>query len=144
MKPKTGHELREARRVAALRYEGIAAMYVPEGYTVEYRKSLTGCHYGERKLIQAPRPITRKALYIFLHECGHAQLHSHNGRTPRHVEEMEAEKWAHAKMREHGVPVPHSMTARAKTYVARKIRQARRAGAKHIDKRAEAFAKKPR
>ena len=33
-------------------------------------------------------------LYIFLHECAHAHLgHAHNGKTPRHVEEMEAEKW---------------------------------------------------
>jgi hypothetical protein len=76
-------------------FAAIAAQYVPEGYTIEYRKSLTGRHFGTRKLIQAPRPTTPASLYIFLHECGHAHLrHSHNGRTPRHVEEMEAEQWA--------------------------------------------------
>jgi len=138
----TGDELQAARRAAAERFTAIAMSYVPEGYTIEYRKSLSGRHYGARKLIQAPRPVTRKALYIFLHECAHAHLnHSHNGRTPRHVEEMEAEQWAHARMREHGVPVPRAMTERAKQYVARKIRQARRSGAKRIDPAARRFAR---
>jgi hypothetical protein len=34
---------------------------------------------------------------------------------------MEAEKWAHEKMRENGVPVPRSKTKRGKAYVAHKI-----------------------
>jgi hypothetical protein len=139
---RSGAELRAARQAAAQRYTAIALQYVPEGYRVEYRKSLSGCHWGDKKLIEAPRPVTRKSLYIFLHECGHANLgHSHNGRVPRHVEEMEAEKWAHQKMREHGVPVPRSMTERAKDYVARKIHQAKRRGAKSIDRDAARFAK---
>ncbi len=132
---------REVKAVLAVKLEGIAPLYIPEGYTVEYRKSLSGMHYGKRKLIQAPRPITRKSLYIFLHECAHAHLgHSHNGKVPRHVEEMEAEQWAHAKMREHGIAVPRSMTDRARRYVARKIEQAHRVGAKKIDARARKFA----
>lgn len=134
-------DLQAARRAAAEKFETIAARYVPEGYTVEYRKSLTGVHYGSKKLIQAPRPRTRKSLYIFLHECAHAQLgHSHNGRMPRHVEEMQAEKWAHEKMRGHGIAVPRAMTKRAKQYVARKIRQAVKRGAKHINPQARKFA----
>jgi hypothetical protein len=44
-------------------------------------------------------------------------------------------------MREHGIAVPHSMTKRAKQYVARKIRQAQRRGAKHIDADAKRFAR---
>jgi hypothetical protein len=80
------------------------------------------------------------SLYIFLHECAHATL-GHNGKVPRHVEEMEAEQWAHATMRKHGIAVPRSMTEQAKQYVARKIRQAVRRGAKRIDARAKAFAK---
>lgn len=135
-------ELQAARKAAAARFEAVGNLYVPQGYTVEYRKSLSGRHWGSRKLIQAPRPVTRKALYIFLHECAHAILkHSHNGKVPRHVEEMEAEQWAHAKMREHGIAVPRSMTRRAKQYVARKIEQAKRRGAKRIDPKARAFAK---
>jgi hypothetical protein len=138
---RTGVELQAARKAAAERFQAIAMQHVPEGYTVEYRKSLSGAHYGTRKLIQAPRPVTRKSLYIFLHECAHAALdHSTNGKVPRHVEEMEAEKWAHEKMRENGVPVPRAMTQRAKKYVARKIHQARRAGAKTINSEAARFA----
>lgn len=141
MQRMTGEQLQEARRAAAERFTAIAMQYVPEGYTVEYRKSLSGRHFGTSKRIQAPRPVTRKSLYIFLHECAHAQLgHAHNGRTPRHVEEMQAEKWAHEKMRENGVAVPRSMTVRAKQYVARKIRQAKRRGAKHIDREAARYA----
>lgn len=139
--PMTGDELQRARKEAAARYEAIAMSYFPQGYTLEYRKSLSGLHYGQSKRIIAPRPVTRKALYIFLHECAHAHLgHAHNGNTPRHVEEMEAEQWAHAKMRESGVAVPRSMTKRAKAYVGRKIRQAERRGAKSIDPAARRYA----
>jgi hypothetical protein len=44
-------------------------------------------------------------------------------------------------MRENGVAVPRLMTKRAKEYVARKIRQAERCGAKAIDAEARAFAR---
>jgi hypothetical protein len=111
IRTRTGAELQAARREAGLRYEAIGRMYVPEGYTVSYRKSLTGCCDFKNRVIWAPRPITRKSLYIFLHECGHAHLHQGRKKT-RHVEEMEAERWAHEKMREHGVAVPRDMTKR--------------------------------
>lgn len=136
---RTGTELQAARKAAAERFTAIAMRYVPEGYTVEWRKSLSGRHYGGAKLIQAPRPLTRKSLYIFLHECAHAHLHR-DRRPKAHVREMEAEKWAHEKMREHGIAVPRTMTRRAKQYVARKIRQAKRSGAKSIDPRAARYA----
>lgn len=138
---RSGAELQAARKAFAEKCQAIASQYVPKGYVIEYRKSLSGRHYGTRKLIQAPRPVTRKSLYIFLHECAHAVLgHSHNGKKPRHVEEMEAEKWAHERMREHGIPVPTSMTERAKRYVERKIHGAISRGAKHIDPAARKFA----
>ena len=140
----TGAELQAARKAAAERFMAIGLQYVPDGWTVAYRKSLSGrACYGPKR-IDAPRPVTRKSLYIFLHECAHAHLHSPDSRKPRHVEEMEAEQWAHAKMREHGIAVPRSMTVRAKNYVARKIRQALRRGAKKIDPAAIRFAGKPR
>ena len=142
MTPMTGAQLHAVRKAAADRYTAITLSYVPEGYRVEYRRSLSGMHYGKAKLIKAPRPVTRKALYIFLHECAHAHLnHMHKGVTPRHVEEMEAEQWAHATMRQHDVAVPKAMTKRAKQYVARKIRQAERSGAKAIDPAARRYAK---
>ena len=79
-----------------------------------------------------PKPVTRKSLYIFLHECAHAHLHaplwfqskSAYRKKPKHVIEHEAELWAHEKMRENDISVPRSMTVRAKAYVRRKIRQA--------------------
>jgi hypothetical protein len=83
---------------------------------------------------------TARALYVFLHECGHAHLHL-DSRKKRHVEEMEAEKFAHEKMREHGVAVPRKETKQAKDYVARKIQQAMRSGAKRIDPEARRFAR---
>jgi hypothetical protein len=77
---------------------------------------------------------------VFLHECGHAHLHL-NGRKKRHVEEMEAERFAYEKMREHGIAVPRKETKRAKHYVARKIKQALTSGAKRIDPEARRFAR---
>lgn len=134
-------DLVEARRLASIRFYAIGMKYLPGGYVVEWRKSLSGRHFGHSKRISAPRPLTRKSLYIFLHECAHAHLrHSHNGRIPRHVEEMEAEKWAHEKMRENGIAVPRTMTKRAKKYVAWKIQQAQKRGAKRIDPKAKRFA----
>lgn len=132
--------LAAARKAAAERFYAIGMAHLPEGWTYAFRKSLTGMCHTKRKHIDAPRPVTRKALYIWLHECAHAHLHT-GKRPPRHVMEMEAEKWAHAKMREAGVPVPKAMTKRAKRYVARKIRQAVIAGAKTIDPKAVAFTK---
>lgn len=131
---------RQAKADLAIKLESIAIKYVPEGYRVEYRKSLSGRHYGKQKLIQAPRPVTRKSLYIFLHECGHAYYKHQERKEPRHVQEYQAEQFAHDKMREEGIAVPRSMTERAKQYVRRKIAQAEKRGAKHIDPEARRWA----
>src|SRR5260370_29869582 len=104
------------------------------------RRQLTGrvlVHSGE---IHVPPPFPRRALHISLHECAHIAL-NHVGKKPRHVEELEAEQWAFRKMREHGIAVPRKSSRRAKRYVAYKIRQAERRGAKHIDAKAKKFAK---
>jgi hypothetical protein len=138
---KTGAELQALRRAAAERFTAIAMQYVPPTYAIQYRKSLSGRHYPKRKMIAAPRPVTRRALYIFLHECAHIYLHGPGSkRVPAHVRELQAEQWAHAKMREHGVPVPRVETHRAKRYVRRKIRQALAHGAKRIDPAAKRYA----
>ncbi|KAB2784130.1 hypothetical protein F9K97_18815 [Brucella anthropi] len=141
MKPMTGLELQAARRAAADRFYQIGMSYVPEGYTVKFRKRLTGVAYGGKiRRIEAPRPVTRKSLYVFLHECAHAHLHFDGPKLPVHVKELQAEKWAHSKMREHSIPVPRSMTESAKAYVARKIDRAEKRGAKSIDREAQRFA----
>lgn len=131
-------DLQKARQEAAERFYAIGMSYVPEGYTTHFRKALSGRHWGERKHIEGPKPVTRKSLYIWLHECAHAHLHV-GSKKKRHVIEMEAEQWAHEKMREHGIPVPRAMTKRAKSYVARKIKQA--GSRAKIDPAARRFAK---
>lgn len=135
--------LKEGHRKMAERCMAIALMHTPPDVTIKYRKSLTGRAYFKERVLAAPRPVTRKSLYIYLHECAHFHLHA-NSRKPRHVEEYEAEQWAHQKMREAGIAVPRSMTKRAKEYVVRKIDQALKRGAKKIDKKAAAFAGRKR
>jgi hypothetical protein len=140
MTVKTRAELQALRKQAAERFTAIAMQHVPEGWTVEYHKPLSGCCRFEQKLIETPRPVTRKGLYIFLHECGHAHLHRDGGKA-RHVMEMEAERWAHDRMREHGIAVPRSQTKRAKQYVAWQIRRDIAGGALSIDPQARRWAK---
>ena len=142
MRPLGAEDLQAARRAAAERFYKIGMAWVPEGWTYAFRKSLSGACHWDKKHIVGPRPVTRKALYIWLHECAHAHLHADGKRRPSHVKEHEAEVWAHAKMRANDVPVPKAMTERAKDYVARKITQAERHGAKKIDGKAKAFAAK--
>lgn len=140
---------RAAKLALAEKLSAIGARYMPPGWTVTWRKSLTGRCYYDDKRIAAPRPITRNALYIFLHECAHAHLHVDptGRRKPSHVKEHEAEQWAHARMREHDIAVPRRQTKRAKDYVAHKIKRARARGAKTINTAAAKFAgvaKEPR
>lgn len=105
---------------------------------VEIRKNLTGyawCRPGTKMFgkLSAPRPFTRKSLYIFLHECAHFALHADGKRRKRYIEEMEAEQWAHERMRAAGIAVPRAMTRRAKGYVRRKMMQAFIRGAKRFE-----------
>ena len=140
--PMTGDELARAREASAQRFLAIAeALKKEAGVTLHVaRLSLTGRAYPDGK-IEAPKGITRKQLYILAHECAHVALDHFGGGKPRHVEELEAEQWAHAALRRHGIPVPRDMTKRAKGYVAHKIRQATNAGAKRIDPAARKYAK---
>lgn len=117
---------------------------------VHIRKVLSGRAYSDTK-IAAPKPVTRRALHIFLHECAHivlghigTQIIPRHSRKPRHVEEFEAEQWAFDRMREAGISVPRKSLKRAKSYVAFKIRQALRRGAKAIDHNAQRWAKRGR
>ena len=139
-------DLQQARREAAQRFHDIGMSYLPSGWTFAFRKSLSGHCNWHGKHIVGPKPVTRKSLYIWLHECAHAHLHSGVAECGRprpkhaHVREMEAEQWAHAKMREHKIPVPVVMTVRAKAYVARRIREAEKSGCKTVDRKARKFA----
>ena len=110
-------DLQAAKRVAAERFEAIAVRHLPPGYSVvRYRKNLSGYCDPKNKVIVVPRPRTRKALYIFLHECAHAHLHRNGsrGRVPRHVEELEAEQWACPHARGwHSCSTRHDQTCKA-------------------------------
>lgn len=129
-----GPELQAAREAAKLRLLDIADALVKEAGVKQHfiRRSLSGRAWPAEGRIEAPEGRTRKQLYILAHECAHVAL-GHNRKKPRHVEEMEAEQWAHDALRRYGVAVPRSMTVRAKRYVAHKINQAVRRGAKRID-----------
>jgi hypothetical protein len=70
MSTRTGAELQAARRAAAERFTTIAMAHVPEGWTVEYHKGRAHCNLTEKR-IRSQRPVTRRALCTFLHECAH-------------------------------------------------------------------------
>lgn len=116
-----------------------AAAHTLPQWKITYRRSLSGKAWPAVGEMIAPLPVTRKALYIYLHECAHIHL-GHTGAKPSHVQEMEAEKQAHKWMREAGIPVPRAMTRRAKAYVGRKIQEAFKRGAKKVDSRAAQYA----
>lgn len=135
-------ELREARERAAWRYLAVARALKQESGVREHklRRTLSGKAFPMRACIEAPEGRSRKQLYILAHECAHVAL-THMGQKPRHVEEFEAEMWAHSALRRHGIAVPRASTLAARQYVADKIAQARKGGAQHIDPAALAFAR---
>ncbi len=112
--------LQQARKEAAVRYLAIAMRHTPSDVQVEFRKRLTGCAWARSRRIAAPRPTTRRALHVYLHEVAHVVLEHFHDR-PVHVQEYEAEQWAFAVMRAEGVAVPRASLLRAKAYVAHTI-----------------------
>lgn len=105
---------------------------------VELRKNLTGRAYYEEGRLSSPKPVTRAALHVFLHECAHFVLHATKAQRkgkPSHVREMECELWATARMREAGIAVPRDMIRTGKLYVQQHMKRAKRINAK-----AKAFA----
>lgn len=146
-KARSGAELQAARREATDRFLAVAEALKRESGVMEHkiRKNLSGVAFRGGK-IEAPEGRTRKQLYILAHECAHVALRHVGSRQPKHSKELEAEQWAHAALRRHGIPVPRAMTDRARRYVALKVERARRRGARSIDPAAVAFAKreKPR
>ena len=116
------------------------------GYEILYRKNLTGKVTLRRVFIKSrnglvelrriqqcaiPYASTRKSLYIVAHELYHCLYPRYSKKV--YINEMKAEQFAHEKLRELGFAVPHSMTQRAKNYVAWKLSKARRRGLKKID-----------
>lgn len=106
---------------------------------VDYLDRLKGRAYIEPRYVQVPKPTTRRRLYILAHEAGHIELC--HGRKAVHREEFEAEQYAHRVLRKHGIAVPKKSTTKAKKYVAWKIHQALRRGARTIDREAYKWAR---
>lgn len=118
------------------KFKAIADKYAPQGIKIRYKRgtAIMPAHanlYEGEMLV--PRPKTREALYIFLHECGHFHLkhfnacdtevaklriaYTGNGQLTRAHEEFEAEQWAMNTMRMEGLKVPQSMIKEARKYV---------------------------
>jgi hypothetical protein len=104
----------------------IAKKYRPRGVSVKFRKDqyLTPAHaailHDGSKVLYVPKPESREALFIFLHECAHHHL-GHckpEYKEPLWRQEYEAEMWAIRTMRFEGLRVPRAMIAEAKRYVA--------------------------
>lgn len=134
--------LKRVKAEARSRFMAVALAETPGSVTyIRIRKSLSGWAEWSGKRMCVPKPVTRKALCIFLHECAHIHLR-HNGksRLPRHLEETQAERWAFERMKAHSIPVPRTMRARAKAHIRNQIRKAIRRGAKTIDPAARRFA----
>lgn len=117
--------------------------YTPPDCEVSYRKSLTGRAWLDQNAIAAPKPVTRKSLYIYLHECAHIICGHSAGTTgkPVYLEEFEAEMLAHEIMRESGIPVPRIMTVRAQWYVGYHIKKFQRRSKTSINAVALKFAR---
>lgn len=135
MTPLAPVALAAARRAAAERFTTIALGHLPPGVTLHYRRNLTGRAFFADRRIETPRPVTRRALHIFLHEVAHFELHAPgraHAKAKRWVQEAQAEQWAFSTMRAHGIAVPRQSLERAKAYVARRFRMAHRNGLNHI------------
>lgn len=104
------------------RIGAIRRRYCPRGWRVSQSRhraqpaSLSGlCDFHKRTLF-VPMLRNVEAVYVFLHECGHARLHNKNSNVllARHIEEYEAEIFAISVLRLEGIPVPRALVARAK------------------------------
>lgn len=105
------------------RIADIVKRYRPAGYAVlESRrrsKTLTGLTDFRAKTIHVPRLVGAASLYTFFHEVGHVVLgHSRTGRDrPAHLEEYEAEMFAHFAMQLEQIPVSRTVNKTAKRHV---------------------------
>ena len=127
---------------ASKRYLAIAAKLKAQAGVTKHRVRTTLAGYASHDgTISAPKGRSRRELYIVAHECAHLALNHFSKKKPRYLEEFEAERWAHAALRRHGVPVSAFLTEMARQHVTLRIIEALRRRAKYIDPDAEAFAK---
>jgi hypothetical protein len=113
-------------RIARVRLYTCALLSTPKSVQVIcIRKGLNGKSEPHLRRLQVPRPDTRVALQIFLHECAHYLLHRNypNITKPFYLKEWEAESWSINRMRECNIPVPREALRIARRNVARRIMQ---------------------
>lgn len=119
--------LLRARRAAAERFSAVAVRYTPDDIEVSYRARLTGCAWAKSRRVCVPRPRTRRALHIYLHEIAHVVLeHVHD--KPEYLQEYEAELWAFEVMHAEGIGIPRQAVQRAANYVQFLIHNAEKRG----------------
>jgi hypothetical protein len=111
-----------------IRFAEIAHRYTPRGARVIWRRDTPryktwGTAYARGQLhpnkpvIAAIRPVTRKYLMVYLHECAHFILGHFKAGFCEVTAEYEAERWAIDTMRREGVKVPRAEILEAKRRV---------------------------
>lgn len=135
------------RRIAAnaqKRFEIAEAMKAEAGVFAHQitRERGGGIAWTDRARILAPAGENRVQLATLAHECGHVFLHAKGTPgfwLPGHVQEMEAESYAHQAFAAHGMRMPAQVTSWGRRYVGEWV-EADRANGVRIDPRAEAYA----
>lgn len=92
--------------------------------TAMRRDPKTGQKIVVDKVLSVPEPTCPEALYVWLHECGHARNRHHVRSMPTYLKEFEAEDFAHAVFREEGLEVPEYMQKNAVLNVVRRALEA--------------------
>jgi hypothetical protein len=136
-------DLAAARRAARERYALIAELMKREAGVQRHfhHKPISGLAFLSQAKILAPEGVTRRQLYVLAHECGHIALHKGTAAAarPTHVQEHEAETYAHRAFARYGLDVPEQSARWARAYVGQWIMKDRAEGIP-IDADALAFA----
>lgn len=115
----------KASRIVPQRARHIMHAYKPKRWKIimggaQQRGASGVCDFTQRA-IYIPLVCDDYSLGVYLHEVAHAKLHRHSIR-PHHMDEYEAERWAHQALRDCGFRVSRTITSAAKSYVAECIR----------------------
>lgn len=97
--------------MAAKKYRRIVVDHMPSDWKLVEREAIVGSDgFCSAKQIITCKPIVcRHSLMVFLHECGHIWSdHFSLVKTPRWLEEHEANQYALKAMRSHSIPILRS------------------------------------
>ena len=111
-------------------YADIVKLHLPFGYKI-VRKYIKDAHgyvtSDSREIVVSSQLVSRYALFVFLHECGH--LHSkhilhHYSSVPAWMGEYEADDYAIQAMKEHKIAIPRDLLSDQKEELRRLIKLA--------------------